>query len=69
MLIYVATGDVHKTLGSVTEQDVLGIKDVAQRWTDEKSSLPYLIVRVLHGARLLHFAKPHKVDKWPFQVT
>ena len=55
-------------LEKVSVQDVYSVKDMAQRWHSFKASNPALLVRVLMKSRILHYAKPHKNDKWPFLV-
>ena len=55
----------HKVVedGSVTD-----IASVAQEWKRLARPYPPLIVRVLSRSRLRHYGKPHKTDKWPYQV-
>lgn len=59
---------VPSDLGSIAEQDIYRIKDLAKD-SGIKSTNPIIVVRVLCKSRMLHYSKPNKNDKWPFQVT
>ncbi|XP_041352769.1 RPA-related protein RADX-like [Gigantopelta aegis] len=48
--------------------DVHTISEVTRKWKSVRDVKPALLVRVLRKSRLLHFGKPHKDDKWPFQL-
>ncbi|XP_033735502.1 RPA-related protein RADX-like [Pecten maximus] len=63
-----STDQESKSVGTVTEQDIYKVKEIAKKWTDLKTISPYMIVRVVGKCRLLHYAKPSKSEKWPFQA-
>ncbi|XP_060561130.1 RPA-related protein RADX-like [Ruditapes philippinarum] len=49
-------------------QDIYSIKDLAKKWSTVKIANPVLMVKVLLKSRMIHYAKPGKNDKWPFQA-
>lgn len=55
-------------LGDTKVQDIYSIKDLAKKWSTVKIANPVLLVKVLVKSRMIHYAKPGKNDKWPFQV-
>lgn len=55
-------------LGDTKVQDIYSIKDLAKKWSTVKIANPVLLVKVLLKSRMIHYAKPGKNDKWPFQV-
>ena len=55
----------------VSEQQLADVYTIAEVITKSRNLhgvKPALLVRVVRKSRLLHFGKPDKVDKWPFQV-
>ncbi|XP_052271788.1 RPA-related protein RADX-like [Dreissena polymorpha] len=52
----------------VEAKDIYGIKDLARSWGSVRASNPALLVRVQVKSRMIHYAKPSKNDKWPFQA-
>ncbi|XP_053402529.1 RPA-related protein RADX-like [Mercenaria mercenaria] len=55
-------------LGDIKLQDIYSIKDLAKKWSTVKIAHPVLLVKVLLKSRMIHYAKPGKYDKWPFQA-
>lgn len=55
-------------LGSTRVEDIYSIKDLAKKWSTVKIANPVLLVKVLQKSRMIHYAKPGKNDKWPFQA-
>ena len=61
-------GATSQSLGDVREEDLYCIKDLATQWNSIRATKPAVLVRVIMKSRLIHYAKPNKDDKWPFQV-
>ncbi|XP_053400712.1 RPA-related protein RADX-like [Mercenaria mercenaria] len=55
-------------LANTKLQDIYSIKDLAKKWSTVKIAHPVLLVKVLLKSRMIHYAKPGKNDKWPFQA-
>ncbi|XP_021347288.1 uncharacterized protein CXorf57-like isoform X2 [Mizuhopecten yessoensis] len=62
------TNEESKSIGGVRAQDIYKVKEIAKKWTDVKTINPHMIVKVVGKCRLLHYAKPCKAEKWPFQA-
>jgi len=54
-------------LGDVKPQQIYGVKDLAR--SSVSGADPAMVVRVMAKSRMLHYSKPGKNDKWPFQVS
>ncbi|KAK3587732.1 hypothetical protein CHS0354_042688 [Potamilus streckersoni] len=65
--IWKTSVSLSKNLGGAGEK-IYVIKEVAQKWTFIRHINPVLVVRVLLKSRVIHYAKPGKNDKWPFQA-
>ncbi|PVD25995.1 hypothetical protein C0Q70_13663 [Pomacea canaliculata] len=63
-----ANATIHSDLGDVTSTDLYTLKEIIRKWKDIQSLKPHLLVRVMRRSRLVHYARPDKQDKWPFQL-
>ncbi|KAL5009197.1 hypothetical protein ScPMuIL_014778 [Solemya velum] len=56
------------SLGDISVDDLYTVKEVSKNWMSIRSAQPAVLVTVLQKSRIIHYAKPSKDDKWPFQV-
>ncbi|KAK7488417.1 hypothetical protein BaRGS_00020391 [Batillaria attramentaria] len=59
---------VKTSLEEVTASDLYSLREVAKNWRSVKQCKPRLLLRVMRRPRLVHYARPEKSDKWPFQL-
>ena len=65
--VCILEGDL-QGLGDTREEDLYSIRDLAKKWNSIRAAKPAVLVRVVLKSRMIHYAKPNKSDKWPFQV-
>jgi hypothetical protein len=58
--------EMYNGLGNFTPLDLYTIEEISSYWRSF-IECPPILVKILSKKRVLHYAKPSKNDKWPFQ--